>query len=75
MRDMVPIEVWWFTLDLPTRVVIAAGPTLSLSPDLAARIHEAGGVLDAAHLFTGEGSPGYQLLLDDIDWIRALPNT
>jgi hypothetical protein len=71
MRDMVPIEVWWFTLDLATRIVITAGPTLQLSPDLAARIHEAGGVLDAAHFFTGEGSPGYQLLPDDIAWIRT----
>jgi hypothetical protein len=71
MPAMVPIEKWWPTLDVATRTVIAAGPTLPLSADLAARIHEAGGVLDAAHFFTGEGTPGYQLLPDDIAWIRA----
>ncbi|AMM22774.1 hypothetical protein AX769_21785 (plasmid) [Frondihabitans sp. PAMC 28766] len=75
MRDMVAIEVWWFTLDLPTRIVIAAGPTLPLSPDLAARIHEAGGVLESARFFTGEGSPGYQLLPDDVAWIRDRQET
>lgn len=72
MPDMVPIEVWWFSLDTTTRVVITAGPTLPLTAELAARIHEAGGVLDAEDFFTGEGDPGYRLLPDDITWIRGL---
>ena len=72
MRAMVPIEQWWRTLDVATRLVIQAGPTLTLTADLAARIHDAGGVLDAEDFFAGKGSPGYRLLPDDITWIRAL---
>lgn len=41
MRAMVPIEKWWPDLDVATRLIIQAGPTLTLTADLASRIHDA----------------------------------
>lgn len=64
----------WNTLDLATRLVVEAGPALPLTAELADRIHEADGVLDAAEFLAGRDSPAYHLLTEDIAWIRALRN-
>lgn len=72
MRDMIPIQIWWFILDLHTRSLLLKDPEGPLAPEVAARIHDTGGVLYEAHFFTGAGSPGYELLPEDVTWIRAL---
>jgi hypothetical protein len=72
MRDMIPIQIWWFILDLNTRTILHKNPDASLDPAIAARIHDAGGVLSETDYFAEEGATGYELLPEDTAWIRGL---
>jgi len=72
MRDWIPIQIWWFILDPNTRMILDQNPDPPLDPAIAARIHDAGGVLSETDYFAEGSATGYELLSEDAARIRNL---